>query len=144
MKTKFEEHVTGANPVITYVLSSHLWLEHLLIRSLFTVIPEPNVLLGRNLTFSFLVSLAEAHMIIKPDFALVLRRVNALRNKFAHQLSFEPNDSEISELQKALRDMERPFLISTVTPSEHEMTIALGSICGFMETRARELGATEI
>ena len=145
MKTNFEKHVTGANPVITYVLSSHLWLEHLLVRCLHAVIPKPEALIrDRGVTFAVLISLSEAHAVIETDFAEVLRCVNALRNKFAHRLAFEPNEAEIENLQRALREMRQPFLMSIVPPSEREMSLALASICGFLERRAREMGATEI
>jgi hypothetical protein len=145
VKTNFQKHVTGANSVITYVLSSHLWLEHLLVRCLHTVIPRPEALFrDRVVTFPILVSLAEGHAVIERDFAEVLRRVNALRNKFAHRLAFEPTDTEIEGLQRALREMKQPFLMSLVPPSEREMALAFASICGFLERRALELGATDI
>jgi hypothetical protein len=145
LKTNFEIHVTGANPVITYVVSSHLWLEYLLGRCLSTSVPRPEVLFKeRGVTFAVLVSLAEAHGLIESDFAEVLRRVNGLRNKFAHRLAFEPTDTDIEGLQRALCDMKKPFLMSFLPPSEHEMGKALASICGFLERRARELGATDI
>jgi hypothetical protein len=76
VKTNFEKHVTGVNPVISYVISSHLWLEHLLVRCLHTSIPRPEALFrDRGVTFAILISLAEAHAVIERDFADVLRCV---------------------------------------------------------------------
>jgi len=145
VQTNFEKHVSGANPVITYILSSHLWLEHLLVRCLHAAIPRPEALFrDRGVTFAILVSLAEAHAVVEPDFATVLRRVNALRNKFAHRFAYESTDEEIEGLQRALREMKQPFLMSLVPPSEREMALAFASICGFLERRARALGATDI
>ena len=62
----------------------------------------------------------------------------------AQVLAFEPTDTEIEGLQQALREMKQPFLMSLVPPSEREMALAIASICGFLERRARELGATNI
>jgi hypothetical protein len=145
VNANFEKLVTGANPVISYALSTHLWLEHLLVRCLHTALPKPEALFkDRGVNFAVLVSLAEAHAVIEPDFAEVLRRVNSLRNKFAHRLAFEPTDVEIEGVQRAMREMKQPFLMSLMPPSEREMEIAFASICGFLERRARELGATDI
>jgi hypothetical protein len=144
-RTGFEAHVTGANHVITFVLSAHLWLEHLLIQSLRAVVPNPDAMFrDRGMPFPTLVALAEAHSVLEADFADVLRRVNALRNKFAHRLAFEPTDNEIADLLTALRDMKAPFHLSYVPASEREMALALSSICGFLERRARELGAADL
>lgn len=138
--TNFGRYVTGANPAITFVLSNHLWLEHLLIRCL-RALPKAEALVNeRQISFAVLVSLAEAHAVIRPDVANVLRRVNALRNKYAHRLAFAPSSSDIEGLLQALRHLEQPFLLSFVPPSEREMVIAFASIAGFLERRARELG----
>ena len=83
-RTPFETDVTGASPLISYVLSAHLWLEHPLDQCLRIALPNPDAMFrGRALSFPTLVALAEAHSILEADFAEVLLRVNALRNKFA-------------------------------------------------------------
>jgi len=141
----FKKHVIDASPLITYIISNHLWLEHLLIRSLFAALPKPEALFQHGTpSFPMLVALCEAHSIIESDFAEVLRKVNALRNKFAHRLSFEPKEAEVEALLKALREMNTPFLVSFVPPSEKEMMLALASISGYLERRAIEIGATEL
>ena len=144
-RTGFEKHVSRADGIIAHVVATHLWIEHLLIRSLAAVLPRPDAIFSRRPpSFAALVDLAEALEVVAPDFADVLRRVNALRNKFAHRISFEPEAEEIQALQKSLRDMKNPFLISLVPPSKREMMIALASISGYFERRARELGAKDI
>ncbi len=144
-RTGFEKHVSRADGIIAHVVATHLWIEHLLIRSLAAVLPRPDAIFRRRPpSFAALVDLSEALEVVAPDFADVLRRVNALRNKFAHRISFEPEAEEIRALQKSLRDMKSPFLISLVPPSKREMMIALASISGYLERRARELGAKDI
>jgi hypothetical protein len=88
--------------------------------------------------------LAEAANVVEPDFAEVLRRVNGLRNKYAHRLSFEPKADEVIALQKSLQDMKRPFVVDTLPPTEVRVTLAFASISGWLERRAREIGATDI
>jgi len=70
--------------------------------------------------------------------------VYALRNKFAHRFAFDPSGDEVEGLLRALREMTSPFLVSYVPASQHEMAIAIASICGFLERRARELGAPNV
>lgn len=120
-------------------------MEHLLIRSLTAVLARPTAIFGRRQpSFSQLVDLAEAVDVIEPDFAEVLRCANGLRNKYAHRLSFEPKAIEVVALQKALRDMKRPFVIDNLPPTEERITLAFASISGWLERRAKELHATDI
>jgi hypothetical protein len=140
----FEKHVIDANSIISYIISVHLWIEYLLTRSLETILPNPGALFKNRVpSFYLLVDLCEAHNIIAPDFANVLRKVNALRNKFVHQLDFEPQQQEIEAVLKALREMDKPFFASYLPGSEKEMAIALASIAGYLERQAREIGETD-
>ena len=123
-KSGFKKHVIDSNSIITYIISTHLWIEYLLTRCLETILPNPDALFtDRPPSFYLLVSLCEAHDIIAPDFANVLRKVNALRNKFAHQLNFEPQQQEVDAILKALREMDKPFHMSYVPGSEKEMAL---------------------
>lgn len=144
-KSLFQRHVSDCNPFISYVLSTHLLIEHLLEGSLRLVLPRPEpVLNGRMPSFSMLVDLSEALQVVEPDFATVLRHVNSLRNKYSHRIAFEVGDKEISRLLKSLRDMTNPFFISNVEPSEREMGLALAAIAGHLERRAYELGFQDL
>ena len=145
IKTGFQTHVIDAKWTVTHIVATHLWMEHLLIRSLTAVLARPAALFARRQpSFSQLIDLAEAIDVIEPDFAVVLRCANSLRNKYAHHLSFEPNAKEIEALRKALREMKRPFLIDMRPPTEESVMSALASISGRLEKRARELKATDI
>jgi hypothetical protein len=135
----FAKHALQPNPILGYVLSCHLWAEHLLQVAVRSVLKRPEALFNpRPPSFLQLVSLAEAHDIISVDFARVLRSVNSIRNKFAHRLSFEPSSQEIEEILRALREMKRPFHISFVPASERELMLALASITGHLERLMRQ------
>jgi hypothetical protein len=78
--------------------------------------------------------------IIKKDFGTVLLKLNAMRNKFAHKLSFRPDKNQIAGILLALNKMERPFFVSNVEPNEKELLLAISSICGYMQRMTKELG----
>lgn len=91
-ESNYDKYVMGQTLGKLSVISVHQWLEHLLALSLRAVIPDPDALFrDRTLSFALLVSLCEAHRIIEAPLAEALRKVNAFRNKCAHQLSFEPD-----------------------------------------------------
>ncbi|MCI5123573.1 MAG: hypothetical protein D3925_03625 [Candidatus Electrothrix sp. AR5] len=143
-ETNFSKTVLDANPFIAYVISNHLWIEHLMILCLQNVLPNPDAIFrSRCPSFALLVNLCEAHRIIEPDFANVLRKVNALRNKFAHRMSFEPDLKEAEALLGALKNMNEPFLLSFVPASEREMAIALASISGYLEKLSSNIGSKD-
>jgi hypothetical protein len=141
-KTNFVRYVSGANRIITYVVANHLWMEHILLRCLDTVLKKPQAL-SRNghPSFSALISLCEAYGFIEDDFANVLRKANSLRNRYAHRLAFEPEAREVRKLLKACASMRQPFLIDRTPPTQRSMMRALAGISGYLERRALEIGA---
>lgn len=128
--------------MITYVVANHLWMEHLLLKCLDTVLKKPEAICRNGQpSFAVLISLCEAHGLIPDDVANVLRKANALRNRYAHRLAFEPDGKEIRELIKALAAMRQPFIIDLTPPTEHSMMRALVSLSGYLERLALEMGA---
>lgn len=100
-KSNFDKFVMGQTMGKMHVVSVHLWLEYMLTECLKVVVPDPKPLFrGRGLSFAQLVSLCEAHQIIDKSLARVLRHINGLRNKCAHDLEFNPKDDEWSMLDK--------------------------------------------
>jgi hypothetical protein len=86
-----------------------------------------------------LVGLCEAHRVISADLAEVLRAMNALRNKCAHQLVFDPTDADLKLLAERLRDI---YAHERGVPDERTDPWPL--LCELVEERARALGATDI
>jgi hypothetical protein len=133
----FDKYVEGATLGKSEVIAVHLLVEHILIRCLYKVLPNPAPLFrGRTPSFSLLISLCEAHRIVSPDLAEILRTVNSLRNKCAHKLVFHPPDLELNQLLSSLRE------VSPNTPNEQSDPWPL--LCELLEKRANELGATDI
>ena len=140
-KSNFERLVTRTDRPIAFVIANHLWIEHILIECLRVSLPRPAALLDpRSPPFPLLVDLCEAHGILEPDFAVVLRKLNALRNKFAHNLAFKPTMPEVEAVQRALREMKDAFFSSFVPPSENTLLKCLAAISGHLELRAQKLG----
>jgi hypothetical protein len=140
MKSEFHKDVLGRDDLLSYVLRVHLhierWLQELIRHSL----AKPEVLLNRSRSpkFSQLVTLCEALGVIPSDLARVIRKVNDLRNEYAHVRRYKPDKSVILEIQKALRGLDEPFFMSFVQPTPHELAMALASLAGYLERKTND------
>lgn len=102
MESNYDKYVMGQTIGKFGVISVHLWIEHLLAQCVRVVVPNPEPLFrDRAAGFSLLVSLCEAHQVIDAPLADILRKVNALRNKCAHQLMFNPGEADWNEVHAA-------------------------------------------
>lgn len=145
METNLQKFLDGQQLSKLVVVASHLWLEHLLLRSLFAVLPNADVLRReKGVGFPLLVSLCEAHGVIEPPLADVLRRVNALRNKCAHQASFKPTDRDWENLRAAVQPLMGSAAAGPDVPGESDYDEPLHLIATLLETRARAVGATDL
>lgn len=137
----YDKYVMGATMGRSLVIHAHLLLEHLLVRCLHVVLPNPDALFrNRTVSFSMLVSLCEAHRAIDSDLSRILRIVNGIRNKCAHKLVYHLSDSELGDMRRALRK-SHPDESQAAGDDEGD---CLRSICKLLEERAAELGATDI
>ncbi len=143
-RTNFERYVSDSSPLVTYIIANHLWLEHLLLSCLKTALPAPAAVQRCRFSFPALVALCEAHNLIRADFGNVLLQINALRNKYAHRMSYNPRDAEVTALIKALREMKPFFYASFLPPSEHEMARAMAAVSGHLERQAQKLGVPDM
>ena len=135
---EFKKNVLDANPFLTYVVSSHLFIESMLIEWLSEVLPRPEALFkGFRPTFSQLILLCQAQGLFGDDLAAILKKLNSLRNKFSHKLSYEPDSAVIDDFLGSFRDMEKPFYYPRVEPSERELALALASLSGHIERQVR-------
>jgi hypothetical protein len=135
IETNFDKYVMGQTIGKMHVISVHLWIEHLLIECLKTVVPNPSPLFrDRGMGFAQLVSLCEAHQVVSNSLAEVLRKANGLRNKCAHQLTFNPDDTDWLALDKA---------IESVVPSRggDNGVDSLRRLADFLEEKAIAIGA---
>ena len=142
MLSNYDKYVMGTTMGKTLLISVHLLLEHIMVRCLHAVIPNPNALLGsRTISFSMLVSLCEAHGVLDSDLSRVLRMVNTIRNKCAHELAYNPSDSELRNVRDALRRRNADEFAAAEDQEEDD---CLQLLCGLLEERATELGATDV
>lgn len=88
------------------IIRGHLWVESELIATLQDVLPFPeHVDLGRFL-FPQKVALVTAHGFIRPLEVPAYLKLNALRNKIAHNVDTEPGQDD----EQALVDSLGPYL----------------------------------
>src|SRR2546421_12529014 len=114
METNYDRYVMGQTMGKSVVISVHLWLEHLLLLCLRVVVPDADALFrDRGFSFPHLVALCEAHKVFDKQFAEILRRVNALRNKCAHDLAFQPSDREMSAISTAMEQLSPPVRVGS-------------------------------
>ena len=134
MKSDFTEFVLDGGPLLSIVIGSHLLSENYLRRLLKGMLVAPDaVLTEQGPPFSVLVSWSEAIGAIPQDVANVLRKLNSLRNKYAHRLGFEASRTEVELLLSSLREMKNPFYVSHVPGSERELGLALASLTGWLQ-----------
>lgn len=104
MLDSYDKYVMGTTLGKSHVISVHLLIEHIMVRCLHVVIPNPDALFGsRTISFSMLISLCEAHDVVDSELSRILRMVNGIRNKYAHMLEYHPSDSELRNIKDALR-----------------------------------------
>lgn len=137
--SSYSKYVGGATLGKLEVISAHLLVEHILLRCLRKVIPNPAPLLdARTPSFSLLVSLGEAHRVLSADLAGVLRLLNTLRNKCAHRLVFDPSEEDSLQILAALQRIVPP---DSDLLQKHSEPLPL--LCEVLEQRANELGASD-
>jgi hypothetical protein len=135
MESNYDKYVMSQTMGKFNVISVHLWLEYLLVQCLRCVVPNAEPLFrDRGMGFAQLVSLCEAHEIVDKPLAETLRKVNSLRNRCAHQLTFNPGDEDWQALE---------YAIGKVAPRQEgsEEDYSLRRLADHLEKRAVEIGA---
>ena len=133
-RSEFARDVLRKDDLLDFVLRAHLhierWLDELLARE---AIRTGNAYDREKHRFSWKVTACEAAGVIATDLALVIRKVNDLRNNYAHVRGYKPARREIAELQRAFREMERPFYVPLVYPSRRHLCFALAALSGYLQ-----------
>jgi hypothetical protein len=134
VESNFDKYVMGQTMGKFSIISVHQWLEHLLALSLRVVIPNPDpIFRDRGIGFALLIALCEAHQIIESPLAEVLRKVNSLRNKCAHELTFNPREPDWDALRVAIDRV--------VGPADDDEASSLRRLADFVEQKAIAVGA---
>ena len=135
MQSNYDQYVMGQTMGKFGVISVHLWVEHLLSSCLRVVLPDPEpVFRDRSMCFPLLVSMCEAHRVIDAPLATALRKLNSLRNKCAHQLAFQPSNSDLAAFTEQLTQIEPA---AKLTGDEYP----LRRVAELLEQRAIAIGA---
>lgn len=120
------------SPLLELVVRIHLYIENHLFKLISKNLEKPSIL-ENKISFRTLVDIGEAMGTIQSDMASVLRSLNSIRNKYAHRIQFEPEDTDVDQLLKRIRDLDDPFFISYVPGDERELSYALSSLAGYFE-----------
>lgn len=107
----FRKAVDPNNFISTFILG-HLWIEYLLVNIIKLKSNKSEKAIDR-LTHSKLIDLVETYEVLDATQLETLRQINKMRNKLAHDISFEPSIMELKYLvsfaQSAFDDMTDGF-----------------------------------
>lgn len=139
-KSNLSRYIGSQKMGTSYLLSGHLWIEHLLVRGLIATLRRPDSFFkARTPSFHLLVALCEAQGVVDPQLAEALRRINAMRNRAAHKAHYYPADSEWAAVRSALEatgeDLSR---------FSNEWGEPLEAAADLLERRVRAAGATDV
>lgn len=102
----FEElyhYAAGPEEMIAQILTGHLAIEFLL-RQLIILYDENLASFSDELSHARLIALSRDIGTISTQRASVLLQINKLRNRFAHEISYHPELSELLTLFKAAKE----------------------------------------
>ncbi|MGQ7279385.1 hypothetical protein ACT91Q_15560 [Brevibacillus thermoruber] len=112
---KFEEQYykfvrdTSGESHLQIILRGHLYIEYELLTLLKKHLKHPQLIIGK-LKFSDIVNLVFALGLLPIEYIKVFRRVNKLRNSFAHQLDFTLNEEDITRLLESFTpELQKSF-----------------------------------
>jgi hypothetical protein len=138
-QTEFKSLVLNSNPDLAFILSAHLYVENCLIELLEIKLPFPDKLFREyKPSFQQLLALCLAEGLITDDLALVLKKLNTIRNKFSHNLQYHLDKNVTQDFLITLNKMEKPFYIALVEPDEYEFGLAVSALCGHIQVLVDE------
>lgn len=97
IKERFRSHLSSEEP-LEVLIRGHLWVEATMSGLLSRSLEKPEALDDARLSFSQTLALCDAMGLIPSDLIPVLRRLNKLRNRVAHNLDAELAESDQREL----------------------------------------------
>lgn len=137
--TDFRNQVLNSNPDLAFVLSAHLYVENFLIELIELTLPFPEKLFREyRPSFQQLLALCQAQGLLRDDLALLLKKLNTIRNKFSHNLQYRLDEPLIQDFLTTMNKMEKPFYIALVEPDERQFSLAVSALCGHIQTLVDE------
>lgn len=114
---RFLAHISIDAP-LEIVLRGHLWVESSLIRLIEEVVPHPEAIDLARFSFPQKMGLGVALGLVRSEYASAYLKLNALRNRVAHDLFSAITKEEQDELLQALGPPLRQ--VSGVDDEEHK------------------------
>lgn len=117
-KKQGQPRTKQSSEVLAFVVTTHLWIEHHLQGALSELLEKPDALFAEPPPpFPMLVAICEAHGLLPREEVVLLLKVNALRNKFAHRLAYSLDATEVAALLAAVRGLP-PTIGSDLSPEQ--------------------------
>jgi hypothetical protein len=137
--TDFGMKVLNSNPDLSFVLSAHLYIENCLVKLIEVTLPFPEKLFREyRPSFQQLLALCQAHDLLSDDLALLLKKLNTIRNKFSHNLQYRVDKTVIQDFLAIMNKMDKPFYVAIVEPDEYQFGLAVSALCGHMKVLVDE------
>ncbi|PHA61734.1 hypothetical protein [Bacillus wiedmannii] len=115
--SKFMEDTEGENE-LQVILRGHLYLENEIERLLRFVLVEPDFILTERFMFMNKVNLAFALGLIPKDRIAGYKKINKIRNEYAHKLDFEITEKDASDILSVL-----PKEVKALHPIPDDLTV---------------------
>jgi hypothetical protein len=129
------------SPILELVIRSHLYVENHLRKLLSEKLLKPDLIIRQGApNFSLLINLCEATGATDGQLSGACRTLNALRNKYAHRLSYEALEKEADNFIGELRSIDNFPWQSYVPGSEFELGLAVNALGTFFEIKFGKLG----
>ena len=90
----FDLRISSGDPWQRIVLG-HLYFEHVVGQTLLEALIRPEAISLSRMGYSQRIELAFAMGILEEDLVLALRKLNSLRNRLAHDLTFQISDQDV-------------------------------------------------
>jgi hypothetical protein len=122
----FKEHVADGD-IINVVIRAHLYLEHVLIKSLEDAFAVPDAMDLRRLNFPSKLDLCIALGLLPSAWRPAAAKINEMRNQVAHKIDFQFGGETKRELWSTLPDFLQEAILGDahLIPSDaHQLTYA--------------------
>lgn len=135
---KYEAAIERSKDVVSRILLTQLYLEHLLERYIDSKVSKAKQLFGRDgLSFTQKVNLAYAFSEMDEQLCDSLRKVNKLRNDIAHRMGFDIDQKTIDDLGRTL-GKHYSEIKKNATSKDEILPRILARLSGVMARKARD------
>lgn len=117
------KHMKNKNAWIL-LIQGHLYIDHILNTMLLDSFVDKDVIAIGRLGFTQRLELAIAFGLISKDLTVVVKKINSVRNRLAHNLDFDVNAVEVRELINTVPSAIRKFdLRNPEVPRKNEISL---------------------